>query len=74
MVEGGGSIILEHYQARVSDGEWHHVQLSVVRDRAVLLLDNRTQSARLHTPIRTGEAQVSSGGSEKEIRQKILIL
>ena len=53
-MEGGGSIILEHFQARLNDGEWHRVHLSVESRLAVLLVDNFTQSASLHTPIRTG--------------------
>ena len=52
--EGGGAIILDHYQARLNDGDWHSVQLSVESRLAVLLVDNITHSASLHTPIRTG--------------------
>ena len=52
--EGGGAIMLDHYQARLNDGDWHSVQLSVESRRAVLLVDNITHSASLHTPIRTG--------------------
>ena len=61
-MEGGGSIILEHFQASLSDGEWHSVQLSVESRLAVLVVDNITQSASLHTPIRTGEGD---GGREE---------
>ena len=52
--EGGGAIMLDHYQARLNDGDWHSVQLSVESRLAVLLVDNITHSASLHTPIRTG--------------------
>ena len=54
-MSGSDSTILAHYQSRVSDGAWHHLQLSVVGNRAGLVLDGVTQSAVLLTPIRTGE-------------------
>ena len=53
-MEGGGSIVLEHYKARLNDGGWHSVQLSVEVSVAVMVVDNITHSASLHTPIRTG--------------------
>ena len=53
-MEGGGSILLEHHQARLNDGQWHSLQLSVESRLAVMMVDNITQSASLHTPIRTG--------------------
>ena len=54
VVEGGAAILLDHYQARLDDGQWHSVQLSVESRLAVLRVDNITHSASLHTPIRTG--------------------
>ena len=50
----GGVTMLEHYQAVVSDGTWHHVQLYVVSRQAVQVLDNVTVSATLPSAIRTG--------------------
>ena len=50
----GGVTMLEHYQAVVSDGAWHHIQLYVVSRQAVQVLDNVTVSATLSSAIRTG--------------------
>ena len=58
-MSGSDSTILAHYQSRVSDGAWHHLQLSVVGNRAGLVLDGVTQSAVLLTPIRTGDTQIT---------------
>lgn len=50
----GGVTMLEHYQAVISNGAWHHVQLYVVSRQAVQVLDNVTVSATLPSAIRTG--------------------
>ena len=50
----GGVTMLEHYQAVISNGAWHHVQLYVVSRQAVQVLDNVTVSATLPSTIRTG--------------------
>ena len=55
--------MLEHHQARLNDGQWHSLQLSVESRLAVMMVDNITQSASLHTPIRTGEGRGGGGAT-----------
>ena len=68
MMEGGGSIILDHYQARLNDGGWHSVQLFVESRLAVLVVDNITHSASLNTLIRTGGLVVLGVANIKKLR------
>ena len=64
-MSGSDSTILAHYQSRVSDGAWHHLQLSVVGNRATpedpaSLVDNKLAGQGLSPANATARPQPSA--------------
>ena len=54
-VSGGGHVTVLDTPTQVGDGAWHCLGLAVVGRHGVMVVDNVTVTATLHTTIRTGE-------------------
>ena len=54
-MSGGGHVTVLDTPTQVGDGAWHCLGLAVAGRHGVMVVDNVTVTATLHTTIRTGE-------------------
>ena len=54
VVSGGGVVEAWQYDAVVSDGAWHGVELRLARDSLQLGVDSSLVTRSLQQPVRTG--------------------